>query len=121
MRPYLSIAPLLLAGALVAACGGDDFDELTEDATGQASEIRGEVEDLTNDLESQIEGADLGELDDEARGAIENNCLQLAEEAADTSLENEVTDLCGDIRQALTEGSQTALDEAGDRLSELVE
>ena len=109
----LLAAALLVTGGLLAACGGDgDHVE---------AELTGSIGDLSGDLESSLDGANIDELDENARLEIDEHCSQLAEEAADTSVSNELTDLCGDIRQALTEGSQDGLDEARQRLDELSE
>jgi hypothetical protein len=110
----LAAAPLL-ACAPFAACGDDDSD-LQIDAT-----ITEALDDLSSDIEDQLAGVDIEELSDDARLAVDEQCSQLTEEAANSDLSSELTDICGDIRQALTEGSQDALDAARDRLEEALD
>jgi hypothetical protein len=107
-------AALLAAGVLLGACGGDgDEQEVGSDAVDA-------IEDLSAEIESQLEDADVDELEEGARLELDQSCTQLSEAAADSSLGDELTDVCGDIRQALTEGSQQALDEARERLGEVL-
>ena len=105
---------LVAAGALLGACGGDDGEE---GIGGQAAEA---IDDLSGEIEAQLEDANVDELDEGARLALDQNCTRLSEEAAGSSLGDELTDVCGDIRQALTEGSQQALEEARDRLDDVL-
>lgn len=108
----LMLLTALLAGALLIACGGDGGASLDPGAAETIGELSG-------DLEAQLDDANLDDLDESARLQIDQNCTQLSEEAAGSSLGDELTDLCGDIRQALTEGSQDALNEARQRLDEV--
>jgi len=127
MKLAVWIATLLLTVGLVAACGDDDDDvqDPAEDLATQIEDaefdISEELGNLSDDLQERFDDLDLANAPETVKDEINDACQQLTEEAEDESLASELTDVCGDIRTALAEGSQEALNAAQDRLEDLLE
>lgn len=126
LRRILSIAALgLVALALVGCDDNEDGDSALEDArtevTDLGEEIRDRTDDLVSDVDSELEGTDLSEIDDNVKQQWNDNCTQLMESAENQSVANELRDACGDLRNAIAENDEEALEAARDALRDTAE
>lgn len=126
LRRILSLAAIgLVALALVGCDDNEDGDSALEDArtevTDLGEEIRDRTDDLVSDVDSELEGTDLSEIDDNVKQQWNDNCTQLMESAENQSVANELRDACGDLRNAIAENDEEALEAARDALRDTAE
>lgn len=126
LRRILSLAAIgLVALALVGCDDNEDGDSALEDArtevTDLGEEIRDRTDDLVSDVDGELEGTDLSEIDDNVKQQWNDNCTQLMESAENQSVANELRDACGDLRNAIAENDEEALEAARDALRDTAE
>ncbi len=128
MRRQLLLFPVLFAlGLGLVACDDDDgdgdgdltADEVTGAIGGALRDTRDGATSLADDIDKQIDGANLDKADDKVRENWVVRCEKLSDDAEDEDLGAELTDICGDLRKGLDDNDGPAVEAAGDRLRDV--
>lgn len=115
---------VLLLGLGLVACEDNDTDEISgDDVRDELREALERTRDATNeladDIDDKMDAGDLANIDDDVKREWNENCRQLSEQAEDEDTSNELTDVCGDLKEALDADDGDAVERSRDKLREI--
>lgn len=127
LRRFTWLPAVAILTMSLVACDEDDDDgdsnleDVQTEVSDVGDQIRDRTEDLVSDMDSELEDTDLSEVDDSVKEQWNEDCTQLVESAEDESIGNELRDACGDLRNAIAENDEEALEAARDAIQDAAE